>query len=341
MRPIDGIRKETTLAHAHIPLPRRRVLLGAALAGIGVVYAGSAARAATAAAGGELTVDHAGTGTFVRSVGPFDVVALRDASGPFFLTRTSAFPEATPVDWDRARRVDPGAFGPEDTWELDFRCFAIRRPGGRIALVDAGVGPDGSPASAWAPVPGRLPAVLAMAGIGVNDVDMVVMTHLHEDHVGWTVTPDGRPIFPNARYVVQQREIASLTASGVIFRYVVEPLRRNGRLHEVDGQTVLIGRSAPVSAPVRRAGGRIMVIPTPGHTPGHQSVVVEGAGNQIVITGDVLVHAVQLVNPEVAYRFESDPDLARDSRRILLARARRDGALLATAHLKRPFIPAR
>jgi glyoxylase-like metal-dependent hydrolase (beta-lactamase superfamily II) len=267
-----------------------------------------------------------------RSVGAFDVVALRDAAGPFPLARQAAFPGATQADWDRARRLDLDAFGPGDAWHLDFHCFAIRRPGDRITLVDAGVGPQGSPASSWAPVPGRLPEALTGAGIGVRDVDVVVLTHLHEDHIGWSVGPDGAPMFPRARYVVQHDEVVALVAGGdqTLLRYVVEPLRRSGQLHEVNGPARLAGR----------AGDRITVVPTPGHTPGHQSVLVEGDGKQIVITGDVLVHAVQLIDPAVGYRFESDQDLARGTRRALLAGARSRRALLATAHLTKPFVHA-
>jgi len=251
---------------------------------------------------------------------------------PFPLARQAAFPDATEADWDRARRLDPDAFGPDDTWHLDFHCFAIRRPGDRITLVDAGVGPQGSPASSWAPVPGRLPEAMTAAGIGVRDVDVVVLTHLHEDHVGWSVGPDGAPMFPRARHVVQHDEVVALVAGGdqTLLRYVVEPLRRSGQLHEVDRPSRLAGR----------AGDRITVVPTPGHTPGHQSVLVEGDGKQIVITGDVLVHAVQLIDPAVGYRFESDQDLARGTRRALLARARSRRALLATAHLTKPFVHA-
>jgi glyoxylase-like metal-dependent hydrolase (beta-lactamase superfamily II) len=299
--------------HSPNPMRRRTFLLGAAALGVGTTQFGVPAAAA-------------------RSVGTLDVVALLDASGPFFLTRDAAFSGASAGDWERARRLDPGAFGPDNTWNLDFHCFAIRRPGGRIALVDAGVGPEGSPASGWAPVPGHLPERLAENGIDPRDVDLVVLTHLHEDHFGWSVSPDGVPMFRNARYVIQRTEIAALEEGGdeIVLPYVVEPLRRTGQLDAVDGRVCLAGGS----------GGRITVVPTPGHSPGHQSVLVEGGRRQIVITGDVLVHAVQLVDPDVGYRFEADQDLARHTRRELLGHARDRHAVLATAHLTTPFIAA-
>ena len=79
-------------------------------------------------------------------------------------------------------------------------------------------------------------------------------------------------------------------------------------------------------------------VPTPGHTPGHQSVIVESGDAEIVVTGDVLVHAVQLVAPEVGYLFEADQEVARRTRQMLLDRAGQHRAVLATAHLNRPFV---
>lgn len=271
-------------------------------------------------------------GAATMRTGPFEVVALLDASGPFFLPAADAFTGATEADWARARRLDPGAFGRDGAWRLDFRCFAIRLPAGGVALVDAGVGPAGSPASSWAPVPGHLLSRLEAAGIDRADVRLVVLTHLHEDHFGWSVSPDGVPYFPNARYVVQRTEITALEQAGdeVVLSYVVDPLRHTGQLDVVDGVVRLAGRGA----------GTVTAIPTPGHTPGHQSVVVRDPARQVVITGDVLVHAVQLVDPDVAYRYEADQDTARRTRHALLDDASRRPTWLATAHLTRPFVPA-
>ncbi|MFJ3514211.1 MULTISPECIES: MBL fold metallo-hydrolase [unclassified Streptomyces] len=254
------------------------------------------------------------------------VVALLDATGIFFEPARTAFPGADAAAWARAAQLDPGARGPDGAWVLDFRCFAIARPGGRWVLVDAGVGPSRSPAAAWAPVPGRLPDALAAAGIAPADVEAVVLTHLHEDHAGWSSGDDGEPFFPAARYVVQRAEVSALDRADPVWDWTVAPLRASGQLHEVDG--------------THRLAPGITLLPTPGHTPGHQSVLVDqGAGaRDVVVTGDVLVHAVQLGDPAVPYSHERDRETARASREGLLARARERGALLATAHLTRAFV---
>ncbi|MGI5239365.1 MBL fold metallo-hydrolase [Dactylosporangium sp. CA-139066] len=270
------------------------------------------------------------TAVLSRSVGAFKVVPLLDASGPFFLDRQQAFPGATPRDWDLARRVDPDAFGSGETWRLDFRCFLVCGPGDRLTLVDTGVGPAGGPAAGWAPTPGQLPSELSRAGIDEADIDVVVVTHLHEDHYGWSVRPDGTPMFPNARYVIQRGEIAALPAGDAAIAYVVDPLRAAGQLDQMDGAARLAtARGEP--------GGAIRVTPTPGHTPGHQSVIVDGDRDQVIITGDALVHAVQLVAPAVAYRYEADPEAARRTRERLVETACRRHAVLATAHLRQAW----
>ncbi|MEU9033993.1 MBL fold metallo-hydrolase [Streptomyces sp. NPDC048352] len=303
---------------------------GPALAGR--AYAAGDGTSGDGTAGG--TADGAGQRRVVaRQAGPFEVLALLDAHGPFPGRTRDHFTGAAERDWERAERLDPAAFGPDGTWDLDFRCYAVRRPGGRVTLVDTGIGPVGSPTSRWAPVPGRLPRVLTEAGIGVADVDSVVLTHLHSDHYGWVVGPDGTPLFPGARHVVQHAEVASLDPGDTSLSYVVEPLRAAGLLQEVDGRTRLVGDG-------RGRGRTVTLVPTPGHTAGHQSVLVEGGSRRVMVTGDVLVHAVQWANPAVAYRFEHDPAAARDTRERLLAEARRHRSLLATAHLNRPFIPA-
>ncbi|HYQ69503.1 MBL fold metallo-hydrolase [Actinophytocola sp.] len=261
-----------------------------------------------------------------RSVGRLSVVALRDARGPFVAWEVG-FPAATPREWALARAFDADAFGPDGRWLLDFRAFAIMSPSG-VTLVDAGIGPVGAPAEGWAPVPGALPDVLAATGIDPSDVDTVVLTHLHADHCGWAVTPAGEPLFPNARYVVHREELAWV--NGAVASYVVKPLRAAGVLSPVAAETVLL--TLPT-------GEKVTVVPTPGHTPGHQSVLVEGGGARVVVTGDVLVHAVQLVSPGVAYVYEEDPVLARETRQRLLARAA--GGELATPHLTEPFVRVR
>ncbi len=258
-----------------------------------------------------------------RTVGSATIIALPDAEGLFFQPRTEAFPQATVDHWRLADQRDPATVTSDGQWRLPFRCFAIRSDNGRVILIDAGIGPADAPASTWAPVPGRLPDELAAAGIEPADIAMVILTHLHTDHVGWAVV--GQPYFPNAEYLLQRAELDAVdTLNPALRGRLIEPLRATDQLRLISGDAQL--------------GAGLRVIATPGHTPGHQSVLLEGADETVLVTGDLLVHPVQLVDPALSYAHEQDPDAARASRVALLAElATRPAATLATAHLGVPF----
>ncbi|GGL03625.1 MBL fold metallo-hydrolase [Sphaerisporangium melleum] len=205
-----------------------------------------------------------------------------------------------------------------DTWTLHFRCYLLRTRAGRLILVDCGLGGADSPASSWAPVPGRLVDELAATGVAPGEVDTVVLTHLHSDHAAGAVT-EGVATFPNARHVVQRAEVDWIEGAGpnAILERVLRPL--TGLVDAVEGDAEV----AP----------GVWVRAAPGHTPGHQ-VVETGP---LTLTGDVILHAVQLADPAIRYVHDEDPERAVATRREVLRRARAGGGLIGSAHLSEPF----
>lgn len=259
----------------------------------------------------------------LRHLGSVTVIPLCDATGTFPLTQREAFGGASEQDWARLGDQHPRRVA--DEWWLPFRCYAVVRSGA-VTLVDTGVGPvtssDHPDAPEWTPTPGRLPALLAEHGLALADVDTVVLTHLHEDHVGWAVV-EGRNVF-DATYLVQAAELASVRPGSWVDDRVVRPLEQAGRLEHVSGEQEIA------------AGLRL--VPTPGHSPGHQAVLIEQGGDRLWLAGDAIVHELQLVNPQVRYRFDADPVAASRSRTALLSDARQDSTPLGTAHLLAPWV---
>ncbi|MET3427176.1 glyoxylase-like metal-dependent hydrolase (beta-lactamase superfamily II) [Actinoplanes tereljensis] len=259
-----------------------------------------------------------------HTVGQLTVTALQDAEGPFPDTRQESFPDATAEQWAAADALDPAARGAGGEWWLRYRSYAIRHGDGPVTLVDAGIGPAGSLAADWAPVPGHLPDELAAAGIAPSEVSAIVLTHLHNDHMGWAVPRDSP--FKRARVIVQQADVDAYRANrdhAGQYDLLIEPLLAQGRLQVLDGDHA-------VCAGVR-------VVATPGHTPGHQTVLVEDGDDSLLVTGDLLVHAIQLLYPELAYASDMDPGRAHASRAKALAAAVARGTTLAVSHLGPAF----
>ncbi|MER7500608.1 MBL fold metallo-hydrolase [Nonomuraea pusilla] len=210
----------------------------------------------------------------------------------------------------------PGAaLRDDEPWILHFHCYLLRDRAGRLTLVDTGIGAADSPASSWAPVPGTLLGELAAAGVSPAEIGTVVLTHLHSDHASGAVS-DGRPVFENARYVLQQAEFDA--AGGPMLEQVLTPIK--GQVHLVEGD-------AEVAPGVR-------VHLAPGHTPGHQIV----RAGELAVTGDLVLHPVQLDDPAVRYVYDGDQEAAARTRADVLSGLRAEHAVLATAHFSEPFV---
>lgn len=211
----------------------------------------------------------------------------------------------------------------------------VVRTGGLTILVDTCVG-EGKPRPRRAEWNDRAASGyldrLAAAGCRPEDVDVVMCTHLHADHVGWnTRREDGRwvPTFPRARYVMGRADLEHWSAETAR-----DPSIGHGSFLDSVLPIVEAGRAVPVQ-PGDDIAGNAAVIPLPGHSPGQVGLdVATSAGTRLVFCGDAIHSPAQVIRPEWSSAFCCDAGVARDTRTGLLERAAADDVILIPAHLR-------
>jgi glyoxylase-like metal-dependent hydrolase (beta-lactamase superfamily II) len=246
------------------------------------------------------------------------------------------------------QKLDGGAmFGvvPKTLWEkrvapdernripLGMRCLLVEHDDG-LVLIDSGAGNKETPKfydiygieNAGANGRTALEDGLAALGHRPEDVKVVINTHLHFDHAGGNTyrEADGvvRPAFPNARYVVQYGEVRYATntnerTGASYFAPNFAPLAELGILDEVVGEVEIVPG--------------IMTLPSAGHTPFHQSVLIESDGEVACFLGDVVPTTAHLPLPWIM-GYDVEPLVTLESKRWLLRRAREEGWLLVFEH---------
>jgi glyoxylase-like metal-dependent hydrolase (beta-lactamase superfamily II) len=219
----------------------------------------------------------------------FDVIA--DCEGSFATVR-----EALPGVAD------------DESWLIPVNVVLLRTDEATL-LVDTGAGPK--PRAFFAEGEARLLEELEQLGVAPADVDIVVHTHLHIDHVGW----DGA--FPNARYIVHEQDWVYFMSE--------ESLAQRPHLREkvlpLDVQRV---REETEILP------GVVVFPTPGHTPGHMGLRT----GSLAVLGDLVAHEAQVEDPDLVFVNDMDPELAAVTRRRVLAELADEGAIVAAGHFR-------
>ena len=242
-------------------------------------------------------------------VGGVEVTALTDVEGAFF-GLGQIFPGVQSWQWGRYLERYPFAFADASTLHGRVGSYLLRLPGGGTVLVDTGIGPAAMGQG------GRLMDDLAEAGVEPEDVDTVFLTNLHGDHIGWSLTPRGEPVFPEARYVTQAVE---WEASESYIGGALRPLDALGVLELLDGEEAL--------------SDELTAIPTPGHTPGHSSLLVQSGGEGLIVSGDVVVHPAQVTEPTWNIAFAMDKEATAYMREMFLEWVEADGLTVAAGHI--------
>ena len=250
-----------------------------------------------------------------QQIGEFSITAISDGYLSASLDLLSN------IDVMDASRLQQDA-GVNDPSSIHINCYLVRGRG-RTILIDAGAGGF----KQWG---GKLKVNLALAGVQASDIDTILLTHAHPDHVGGLLDASGEAAFPDAQLVVHQHEVAFWEDDGnlsrasdrargnfLFARKVFDKYREKLRLFT--GNEVLPGISA---------------MPLPGHTAGHSGYRIESGGRSLLIWGDI-VHfpQIQIARPDVSIAFDQDPLLSAATRSTLLDVVSADNILIAGMHL--------
>ena len=262
-------------------------------------------------------------GFFRLKVGDLELTALYDGAAVFELPWLKG-KKATIDGVAKALNQDPHLL---DAADLGF----LVNTGKQLILVDAGAG-------TWygGGAFGRLAGSLRSAGYTPEQVDFVLITHLHADHVGGLTSHDGDRVFPNAEVYVAKAESDFWLSPEIAAKApkdaqpffqsaqaIAAPYIKAGKWHTFSGSEPIVDS--------------MELVPLSGHTPGHTGYEFSSKGKKILFWGDI-VHAqrVQLQHPEVTAVFDIDPTAAAATRSQLLPKLAGEDVVIAAPHLLFP-----
>lgn len=250
-------------------------------------------------------------------IGSLECVAISDGVRHY----PPAFFFANAPEDELERRLAEHGIGP-DGIPSSYNCLAIRS-GGEWALVDTGIGPID-------PELGMLLPRLREAGIAPEEVTTVILTHAHPDHIGGITDEAGNINFPRARFVMWKAEWDFWTSEDQLTELpemMAGFARKN--LPPVRERMDLLERETEVLPGIH-------AIPAAGHTPGHMVLGLDSDGEHMLVTGDAILHPINLSEPGWHAAVDMDPEAALRTRRTLLERATAERVRLQAFHFH-PF----
>jgi len=211
-------------------------------------------------------------------------------------------------------------------WVSPYICLVVNTGEHRV-LVDTG-------ANGLDPNTGRLLENLQAERIGPEDIDTVILTHGHPDHIGGNTDAEGKLVFPNARFVMWKDEWDFWTSERAeleLDEHVREVLLKFARknLPPIQGQLELVDHETEIVSGIR-------ALAAPGHTPGHMALAISSRGEQLLYVSDAVLHPIHLEQPEWYSAVDFAPEQVVATRRGLLKRAAAEKALVLAFHFPFP-----
>ncbi|MCV0424616.1 MAG: MBL fold metallo-hydrolase [Roseibium sp.] len=308
------------MTRSDISLSRRSLLgvaagAGALAAAGGVSFVPATAQAAAPKAGEPMA------GALRYKVGDFEVTALLDG----YLDLT---PEVV-VGYDEAegQRLRDAVLIDGNALRIPVNAYLINT-GERLILVDAGT------SDALGPTMGRLPSALAAAGVSPDQIDALLITHMHPDHLFGAIDGDGNRVFANAELILPETDNAfwyddaAMNAAPEQFKPFFLGARRAAEAYK-DTQTLFSGDKEILPG--------VRAMPLPGHTPGHSGYLFDSNGETLVIAGDIIHMTVyQFDRPDWGIGFDIDAQTAAATRKKFFDQAASDKLFFAGAHIPFP-----
>lgn len=293
----------------------------------GTVALGSAAMASRLANAESAASKSSGqnAGFYRLKIGAFTVTVLSDG----FFTLPSTLLATNLAEAELKEFVKANHLG-ADTFRAQMNVVLVDT-GERRVLIDAGSG-------GWPqPTTDRIAANLQAAGIELTTIDLVVLTHAHPDHLWGTVdTKAGTTRFRNARYVLSDAEWDFWADPA---RYGTFPEGWRGMIEGTQAAFKLIADRTTRIKPGAEIVSGIGTVASPGHTPGHMSVLLASNGEQALVTGDAITNQlISFARPDWKPGYDGDIEQAVQSRRRLLDQATTDRVLLLGYHLPFPGV---